>query len=97
MHCPPSDSSILEWLLRSNTADEGPWPKPEPELFPTTVMPYFEGADEPYHGVDVDLTSALVPHPAVPSATTTTTTTTTAPADVRTSEMTKPTLPFGDI
>ncbi|KAE9015080.1 hypothetical protein PF005_g8660 [Phytophthora fragariae] len=95
IHGPPSDSSILEWLLRSNAADEGPWPKPEPQLFPTTVMPYFEGADEPYHGVEVDLTPALVPHPAVPPATTTTTTTTSS--DVRTSEMTKPTLPFGDI
>ncbi|KAG6623772.1 BolA protein [Phytophthora cinnamomi] len=95
VHCPPSDSSILELLLRSNTVDEGPWPKPEPHLFPNAVMPYFEIADEPYHGVEVDLTPAPVPHPVVTPSTTSTTTTTLS--DVRSSEMTKPTLPFGDI
>ncbi|GMF14597.1 unnamed protein product [Phytophthora lilii] len=99
MHCPPSDSSILEWLLRSNTADDGPWTKPamEPQLFPNTTMPYFEVADEPFHGVEAALTPALV-HPAPSSSTTTTTTTTTTTSsDVRTSEMMAPSLPFGDI
>ncbi|KAG6971960.1 hypothetical protein JG688_00004206 [Phytophthora aleatoria] len=91
VHCPPSDSSILELLLRSNTVEDGPWPKPvlEPQLLPSTVMPYFEVADESYHGVDTDLTPAFVP----PQASTTVTT----PSDTRTSETTTPSLPFGDI
>ncbi|GMF26981.1 unnamed protein product [Phytophthora fragariaefolia] len=93
MHAPPNDSSILEWLLRSNTPDEGQWPKPDLQILPTTAMPYFEVPDEPYHGVEIDLTSALVSHPAM----TTTTTTTTTTSDVRTSEMTKPSLRFGDM
>ncbi|KAG7386500.1 hypothetical protein PHYPSEUDO_015600 [Phytophthora pseudosyringae] len=90
VHCPPSDSSILEWLLRSNTVEDGPWPKPvmEPHVFTSTTMPYFEVADEPYHGVDADLTPAFVSPP--PASTTIPT-----PSDTRTT--TTPSLPFGDI
>ncbi|POM69377.1 Hypothetical protein PHPALM_14343 [Phytophthora palmivora] len=88
-HCPPSDSTILEWLLRSNTAEDGPLPK---QMLPTctTVMPYFEVADEQYHGVDTDLTPALIPH---------TPTTITTPSDTRSSDTTTttPSLPFSDI
>lgn len=90
VHCPPSDSSILELLLRSNTVEDGPWPKTvlEPHMLSGAAMPYFEVADESYHGVDADLTPALVPA----------STTDTTPADTRTSETTTtPSLPFGDI
>ena len=54
-------------------------------------MPYFELGDEPYHGIDADLTSALVGLP------TTTATTTTTTSDAHTSETSMPSLPFGDI
>ena len=90
-HCAPNENSILEWLLRSNTADDGPWSKPlmEQQLFPNTVMPYFEVDDEPYHGADVDLTPAFVAPPA-------TTTKNTTSSNARTSETTTPPLPFDD-
>ncbi|OWZ22966.1 hypothetical protein PHMEG_0002240 [Phytophthora megakarya] len=89
MHCPTSDSSILEWLLRSNNHEDGPWPKPaEQQLFPNTVMPYFEVVDE-YHGVDADLTPVVAPA---------TSTTITTSSDTRSSDTTTtPTLPFNDI
>ncbi|ETI43294.1 hypothetical protein F441_11659 [Phytophthora nicotianae CJ01A1] len=91
MHCPPSDSSILELLLRSNTVEDGPWPKPgiEPQILPSTVMPYFEVADESFHSSEAELTPAFIPPPA--------STTVTTPSDTRTSETTTPSLPFGDI
>ncbi|KAH7462646.1 uncharacterized protein KRP23_13662 [Phytophthora ramorum] len=93
MHCAPSDSSILEWLLRSNTPDEGPWPRPvvEPQLLPHTAMPYFEVAEEPYHGVEAELTPAVIPAAATTSPTTTT------PTGLRTSDLATPSLPFNDI
>uniref|UniRef100_A0AAV1TIE8 Uncharacterized protein n=1 Tax=Peronospora matthiolae TaxID=2874970 RepID=A0AAV1TIE8_9STRA len=89
----PTDSSILEWLLRSNPVDDGTWSKPalEPHLLSNTVMPYFELSDEPYHGIDADLTSALVGLP------TTTATTPTTTSDTHTSETSMPSLPFGGI
>ncbi|CAI5700931.1 hypothetical protein KXD40_008437 [Peronospora effusa] len=91
-HSAPNENSILEWLLRSNTTDDGPWPKPlmEQQLLSNTVMPYFEVDDEPYHGTDADLTPAFVAPPA-------TTTKNTTPSNTRTSETTTPSLPFGDI
>ena len=60
-------------------------------------MPYFELGDEPYHGVDVDLTPALIALPATTAAATTATTTTTTKSDTHTSEPTTPSLPFGDL
>ncbi|CAH0473822.1 unnamed protein product [Peronospora belbahrii] len=90
-HCSSNESSILEWLLRSNTADDGPWPKQvmDQQIFPN-VMPYFEVTDEPYCGVDPDLTPAFVAPPKTATKTTTS-------SNARTSETTTPSLPFGDI
>eukprot|EP00644_Phytophthora_capsici_P017952 jgi/Phyca11/527967/estExt2_fgenesh1_pm.C_PHYCAscaffold_250005 len=91
-HCSPTDSSILEWLLRSNNAEEGPWTKPptEPQTPANTIGPYFEATDEPHHGVDADLTPAFVPAPVSTTGTTL--------ADTRTSEtITTSSLPLNDI
>ncbi|KAI9914217.1 hypothetical protein PsorP6_006326 [Peronosclerospora sorghi] len=91
MHCASNENSVLEWLLRSNTNDDCPWLKPVMEqrsLHSSTVMPYFEAADESYHSSDVDLTPAFV-GPA--------TTTKITASDTRTNEKSVPSLPFGDI
>ncbi|KAK1929052.1 hypothetical protein P3T76_015492 [Phytophthora citrophthora] len=88
-HCSPTDSSILEWLLRSNNAEEGPWSKlaTEPQMPTNAIVPYLENTDEPHPGVDADLTPAFVPAPV--------STTGTTPADTRTSDTTTtPSLPF---
>lgn len=91
VHCPPADSSILEWLLRPNTVDDGTNLKPtlEPQLFSNSVLPFFDVTDETYHSVDADLTPAFVS----PASTMLTTL-----SDTRSSEATTtPSLPFGDI
>jgi hypothetical protein len=80
-------------LLRSNPVEEGQWPKPEPQALPSSAMPYFDVADEQYHGVEADLTPVFVPHPAPMAASATATHRDVGPSD---STMT-PSLPFGDI
>ncbi|TDH64731.1 hypothetical protein CCR75_001374 [Bremia lactucae] len=89
-HCSPNDSSILEWLLRSNTAEDGSCLKPalEPHLLPSSVMPFFEILDDSYHGIDADFTSVLVPPSAKAITTSSDTQNCSAPSKLL--------LPFGD-
>lgn len=87
-HNAPNDSNILEWLLRSGPAEDSNWAKslPEPHLYPTTPMPYFDVPDEPFH----DTKAELSPVPAAsPSAT--------IASDVRAMDLTSPSLPFSEI
>ncbi|CEG37578.1 uncharacterized protein PHALS_05357 [Plasmopara halstedii] len=91
MHCSPTDSSVLEWLLRSNTVEDDINPKTtlEPPLFSNSVLPYFDVTDESEHSVDADLTPAFVS----PVSTRTTTSSNTRSIEATTT----PSLPFSEI
>ncbi|RLN95631.1 hypothetical protein BBJ28_00020452 [Nothophytophthora sp. Chile5] len=88
LHCSPSDANVtLEWLLKTNAADDAPWSRPVagPQIYLNAAMPYFEVADEPCHGMETDLSSVLSAPPPTPSS------------DVNPVELVTSSLPFGEM